>query len=113
VSGAPPRSGNRPAIAAVDDLWATTVAVRFEFIWTILLDMGVVLTAIFARFIILLALTLLGHEGGRSWGITALEWVSDLGIVSAAALFTLFDVAKRALVGWQQLAGQARAGRQR
>jgi hypothetical protein len=69
--------------------------VHVELIATIVLDTLVLIIAIAARWAALKALRLLGPVEQMPWAVRRLEWIGDVGIVSAAAIFMTFDLAKR------------------
>jgi hypothetical protein len=76
---------------------------RWEFAVTILLDGVVILTAIVVRAVLLMVLHKLIPEDREGWAIKRLEWIIDVGMVSAAVIFTVFDLLKRLLRGYRHL----------
>ena len=77
--------------------------VYVELIVTIILDALVLLTAASARFVTLKLLHLLGPVEQQSWAVRKLEWIGDVGIVSAALIFTIFDLTKRVIIAGKGL----------
>jgi hypothetical protein len=77
--------------------------VRVEFIWTIIWDCLVVITAICARFVTLWVIRLTTPVDTHSWVVRDLEWIGDVGIVSAAGVFAAFDLSKRVVVSGRSL----------
>jgi hypothetical protein len=83
-----------PAIATVREV----AYPRLEFIVTILMDTAVILTAVAARWIVLRGVAVLSPAETLPWAVRTLEWIADVGVVSAAAIYTAFDLSKRVVL---------------
>lgn len=84
-----------------DTFFRAVVQPRLEVIVTILLDTGVIVTALVCRGLALRAYKF-GTEGGNlPWHIRTLEYVLDYGVVASATAFVMFDLAKRVKNAWE------------
>jgi hypothetical protein len=77
--------------------------IRLEFIFTVLWDTALLLTAILARWLALFILRRTTPSDTQSWSIKALEWLCDVGIVLSVGIYTTFDLTKRVILGFKAL----------
>lgn len=70
---------------------------QLDLVSTLILDGIVIAVAVLIRSGLLILLEEWAPEGARNWAITALEIVTDTGLVGIAFLYTAFDLLKRAI----------------
>jgi hypothetical protein len=75
--------------------------VHLEFAFTIVFDLGVILTAVVARWTFLKVLRWFAPADTHTWAVAALEWIGDAGLVAGAATYALFDVLKRVILSYR------------
>lgn len=91
-----------PEETPADEL-RTQFIVRFEFVVTLVLDAVVIVVALLARAAVLWVLKRVVPAETHSWAIQLLEFISDIGIVGAATVFTVFDLLKRLIQAYRRL----------
>lgn len=94
---------DEPAEESPKEEILTQLLARLEFVVTIVLDAGVIIVALLARAGVLWVLKQVVPAETHSWAIQLLEFIGDIGIVGAAAVFTTFDLLKRVLQAWRRL----------
>ena len=78
-------------------------AIHLEFVVTIVLDGAVIIAAILVRWGIVALLRYTTPADTHTWAVRALEWIADVGVVTAAGTFAAFDLVKRVLQSWRRL----------
>lgn len=72
-------------------------------IFTIVMDVAMILAAILARSVLLYTLKRFAPPEAHNWAIEVLEGVMDIGLVCVAVTYTVFDLLKLLVRSFKEL----------